>query len=134
MDAADDVRPRQHEHVAVALEIVRMRRKPLAAKVFLLQLVPLDHRPHRAVQNQDALGEQFVELIGDVHLFSNDCRSPLAISTVNGSFSRRAPTRTTVFPKPAAFIRAPSCASLKPSQRSPSLLLTQPSSCSRRSS
>jgi hypothetical protein len=113
MDAADDVRTCQHEHVAVALQVVRMRRKPFAAKVFLLQLVPLDHRPHRAVQNQDALCEQFVELLRDVHHFSSSCRSPLAINTVNGSFSRRAPTRTTVFSKPAAFMSAASCASLK---------------------
>jgi hypothetical protein len=57
VDAADDVRPRQHQHVAVALQVMRMRRKPRAAEVLLLQLVPLDHRPHRAVQDQDALCE-----------------------------------------------------------------------------
>ena len=55
VDAADDVGPRQHEHVGVALEVVRMIGEPRAAIVGLAQRVALDHRAHRAVQNQDAL-------------------------------------------------------------------------------
>ena len=58
MDRADDVGPRQHEHVAVALEVARMVREAVAAEVGLRQLVALDHRPHRAVEDQDAFGEQ----------------------------------------------------------------------------
>ena len=60
VDAADDVGPRQDEHVAVALELARMAAEPLAAEVGLRQRVALDHRAHGAVEEQDARGEQGV--------------------------------------------------------------------------
>ena len=57
MDVEDDVGPRQHEQVVVALQIARMVREALAAEIGLSELVALDHRPHRAVENQKAFGE-----------------------------------------------------------------------------
>ena len=62
VDLGDDVGPRQHEQVVVAAQIARMRREALAAEIGLGQLVALDHRPHRAVEHEDALREQRVEL------------------------------------------------------------------------
>ena len=59
MNLANDVRLREHEKVVVALQILPLPiRKALSAIVGLLQLVLLDHGPHRAVQNKDALSEQ----------------------------------------------------------------------------
>ena len=57
----DDVGTRQHEHVVVAAQVLGMRCEALAAEVFFGQLVALDHRAHRAVQHEDALGQQVFE-------------------------------------------------------------------------
>ena len=58
MDGADDVGPREDEDVAVALQVARMIGEALAAEVRFGQLVALDHRPHRAVEDEDAALEQ----------------------------------------------------------------------------
>ena len=58
VDRANDVGPRQHQEVVVALEVVRMAGEAGAAIVGLAEPVALDHRAHRAVQDQDALLEQ----------------------------------------------------------------------------
>ena len=58
VDRADDVRAREHEDVAVALQIARMCANRVAAEVRFRQLVPLDHRPHRAVEDEDPAFEQ----------------------------------------------------------------------------
>jgi hypothetical protein len=52
------------------LEVDRVVRKPLAAVVRLLQLVTLDHRPHRAVDDEDALLEKVADLLFNAH---RDC-------------------------------------------------------------
>ena len=57
MDRADDVRTREDEDVAVAAQVLRVIREALAAEVGLRQLVALDHRAHRAVEEEDALRE-----------------------------------------------------------------------------
>ncbi len=109
---ADDVGPRQHQQVVVALQVARVILEALAAEVGLGQLVPLDHRAHRAVEDEDALREQSS---------SQSCRSscmlvrafawlrairggfvPDATSTVNGSPALRAPTPTLTSRSPAA--------------------------------
>ncbi len=69
VNAADHVRPRQHEHVAVALEVVRMPGELLAAEVRLLELVALDHRAHRAVQDQEALRQGAIESFDSGHRY-----------------------------------------------------------------
>ena len=61
VDAADDVGPRQHEEVVVALEVARMGGEPLAAEIGLRQAVPLHHRPHRPVEDEDPAAEDRVE-------------------------------------------------------------------------
>ena len=59
MDAGDVVGPRQHQQIAVALEIAAdgpLKRAPRNS--FVGQLQALDHRAHGAVEDEDALGEQ----------------------------------------------------------------------------
>ena len=48
----------QGEEVAVAPEVARPVGEPLAPVVPLAQAVGLDHGPHRAVEHQDAPGEE----------------------------------------------------------------------------
>jgi hypothetical protein len=49
-----------------SLEIDVPVRETLATIIRLLQLVGLDHGAHGAIQNQDAFGEQLLELGGAV--------------------------------------------------------------------
>ena len=71
VDVADDVGPRQHQQVVVALEVAVMivqaagRR---AAEVGLAEPALLDHRAPRAVEDEDALAEEAGELGGAVGL------------------------------------------------------------------
>ena len=58
VDLAHDVRPRQHQQVVVALEILRVVLEALTPEFGLAQTVALDHRAHRAVEDQDALRQQ----------------------------------------------------------------------------
>ena len=59
VNLANDVRLREHKQVVVALEILTFPiRKALSAVVGFLQFVLLDHGAHRAVQDEDALGEK----------------------------------------------------------------------------
>ena len=66
MDGADDVGPRKDEHVAVPAEVPRVIREALAAEIGFRQLVALNHRPHRAVEDEDAALEQGAERIEHV--------------------------------------------------------------------
>ena len=66
MDGLDDLRLRQAEQVVVPLQILRPILEPLAAKPRLVQLVSLDHRPHRAVENDNALPQQALQLLRSV--------------------------------------------------------------------
>jgi hypothetical protein len=54
MDLLDDVRLRQIEDVRRALEIARMIGELRAAIRLFVQPVALDHRPHRAVEDENA--------------------------------------------------------------------------------
>ncbi len=58
VDGADDVRPREDEDVAVPAQVLRMAPEAIAAEVGLGQFVALDHRAHRAVEEEDALLER----------------------------------------------------------------------------
>ena len=51
----------EHQQIVVALEIARMRLEALAAEIGLAQPVPLDHRPHRAVEDEDPARQHAVE-------------------------------------------------------------------------
>ena len=62
VNALDDVRSRQHQQIVIALEILGVVFESLTAKVCFGRLVALHHRPHRAVQNQDALRCERLEL------------------------------------------------------------------------
>ena len=61
------VRLREDEQVVVALQILVVRLEPLAAELRLAQRVALDHRAHRAVEDEHALGENRVELLSGRH-------------------------------------------------------------------
>src|SRR5262245_66244320 len=69
MDRADDGRTGEHEQIVVALEVLRMAGEARAAEALLVQALPLDHRPHGAVENQDALGEQPIECFKRCHQY-----------------------------------------------------------------
>src|SRR5436190_11883496 len=150
MDAGNHVRPRQHQDVVVAFQILRMVLEALAAEIRLAQLVPLDHGAHRAIEYEDPFSEQTFECVDGSHeslLLFVFCYSlfviryflvfarfvPIASRTANGSFVRRAPSATLMSVKPARVSMPDRCSSLKPNQRSPSFSRTQVSSCGRRS-
>jgi hypothetical protein len=66
VDAADQVGLGQAQQVVVPPQVTGPVREPLAAVVRLLELVPLDHRPHGAVEDEQALLERGGELLGGV--------------------------------------------------------------------
>src|SRR5579864_3465701 len=116
MDLAHDFGPREHEHIVVAAEVARMVAEAVAAKVRFRQPVPLHHRPHRAIKDENPLREECVELESHVTCHRRACPvdlsppcglcgfvltrrpvagfTPDATSTVNGSPALRAPTAT----------------------------------------
>jgi hypothetical protein len=66
VDGLDDGGLRERQHVAVALQVVRMVGELRAPEVGLLQAVRLQHRAHRPVDDDDALLEQRPEARGRV--------------------------------------------------------------------
>ena len=64
MDLADDVGPGERQQVVVALQVVVVIGQQRAAEVGFVQPITLDHRTHRAVDEQDALGELLAEAVG----------------------------------------------------------------------
>ncbi|MCW0424712.1 hypothetical protein NB713_002655 [Xanthomonas sacchari] len=82
VDLGDHLRPGQQQQVVVALQIVALRRvvaagavhvpglrvvalgETLAAIVGLLQPMALDHRAHRAIDDQDPLGQGLQQRFG----------------------------------------------------------------------
>jgi hypothetical protein len=79
VDRFDDPGPRQLEQVAVAFQALRMVLEALAAVVGLAQLVALDHRPHRPVEDDDAFLQDLRQgggaRVGQA-LHALDCRKP----------------------------------------------------------
>jgi hypothetical protein len=63
MNAADHVRLRQHEDVVVPAQVTWMIGKSPAAKIRFAQPLTLDHRTHRAVQEQEALTGDALDLV-----------------------------------------------------------------------
>jgi len=63
VDALDHVGAREAKQVVVALEVVRVVGEAGAAKVDLGEAVRLDHRSHRAVEHDDARGENSPESV-----------------------------------------------------------------------
>src|SRR5262249_54974154 len=58
VDVLDGVGPREREQIVATLERARMIFKLRAAKRRLVELQRLDHRAHRAVDDEDAPGEE----------------------------------------------------------------------------
>ncbi len=65
VDLADHVGPRQDQQVVVPLHILGVILQPLAAEIRLGQRVALDHRAHRAVEEEDARRERSRSRTGD---------------------------------------------------------------------
>ncbi len=61
VDVPDHVRPRQAQQVVVPLERLRVVPERVVAVIRLRQLAGLDHRAHRAIENQDALAQRLPE-------------------------------------------------------------------------
>ncbi len=61
VDVGDDVGPGQYQQVAVALEFDRVVGKARPPVVGGVELAPLDHGAHRAVQHEDAAGDEISE-------------------------------------------------------------------------
>jgi len=71
MDLPDHIRLREAQQIVGTTQLGLPLGETLAAKVRFLQPTGLDHRPHRAIQNQDALAQQGQEGMHFVHVQSN---------------------------------------------------------------
>ena len=63
MDVGDDLRAGERENVVVAPQVAAVLAQPLAPEAALIELVPLDHRAHGAVEQHDALPEEALETL-----------------------------------------------------------------------
>ena len=67
VNLADDRRLGQRQQIVVALEIAGPVAEPFAPVVGFLQAVALDHGAHRAVQDQDAAGQEVGQFSGAIN-------------------------------------------------------------------
>ena len=97
VDAADDVRLGQDEQVVVAFDIARPILETLPAVGRFIQLVPLDHRAHRTIEVDDALGHQTAQSLGCVRLGHDGkyyaCGAGMALSARLASSQRTSDRR-----------------------------------------
>src|SRR5258705_4456181 len=88
----------------MAIELSSLVPDPIAREVRRRQPVPLYHRVHRPVEEEDAFREELVEAVGSRHAMAFRGRweafSPLPIRTANGSPALLAPTLTVTSVKP----------------------------------
>ena len=61
VDVTHKIGSRQHQQIVVAAQVDRMIGETLSAKLSLGQPEALDHRPHRAVEQQNAPRQQFAQ-------------------------------------------------------------------------
>ena len=66
MDLRDDRRRGEVEKVGIAFDVVRMRGEALAPVLLLGEPAPMDEHAPGAVEHEDSLGEEFLELWADV--------------------------------------------------------------------
>ena len=62
MNRPNHIRASETQKVVISLQIARMVGIQLPAEIFLLQLVPLNHRPHRPVHHHNPLPQRFLKL------------------------------------------------------------------------
>src|SRR3990172_5903207 len=62
MNGANDLRLRQDQQIVVPLKVRFPILEALTAIVRFAQVIPLNHRGHGAVEQEDACGQQLVEL------------------------------------------------------------------------
>ena len=58
MDGGDRRRLRQAEQIAVAAQVARMVAEAFAAEVRFAEPIRLEHRPHRAVEDEDPVAQE----------------------------------------------------------------------------
>ena len=63
VDLRDDLRRRQVEEVGIALDVVRVRREPLAAVLLLGELAAMDEHAPGPVEHEDPLGEKLLRVV-----------------------------------------------------------------------
>ena len=69
MDILDDIGTRQVQQIVISLEVLASPiAEALSPKIRLRQLPLLDHRPHRAVNDRDAVLQQAFQLADSVRL------------------------------------------------------------------
>ncbi len=61
MDGGHHVGPGEHQQIVVAPQIVGMPGESIAAKIRFGQLVALDHRPHRTIEDEDPLRQESMQ-------------------------------------------------------------------------
>src|SRR6185437_4644976 len=89
VDLFNDVGPGQVQDVVAPQERVGMIAKPVAAKIILLEVVPHEHRAHRAVEDHDSLREDSLETCPRIaHIDHPECRP----WTASAAVSSRMPT------------------------------------------
>ena len=76
VDRCDRVRAGQNQQIVVAPHVARVRRETVAAEVGLRQPQLLDHRAHRAVENQDAFPKEPVQHRLIRHLLTFEGQKP----------------------------------------------------------
>ena len=67
MNRGDDARLCEHQHVAVALEILAVLGEAFPSEVGFSERVALDHRAHRSIENEDAACQLIVNRRGCGH-------------------------------------------------------------------
>src|SRR5262249_46046702 len=127
VDVADDPRPGQDQVLVAALQL-----RP--AEVRCLEILPLDERAHRAVEDEDPRGQRLAKLLdpllgGGAHRFSPEMRN-----TRKGELACRGWTSRVKRSKPARASVRSRTSGAKPRCRWPSRSRTQLSSCGSSSS
>ena len=93
VDFAHHIRPRQLQQVVVAFEISGVVGEALATKIGFAELVALDHRAHRAVDDHDALLQQRGQLRSSGVGTGSDKRSRHHAANCRSRTSRYRPVR-----------------------------------------
>lgn len=66
MDATNRLPLREREDVDVVFKVFIVIAKTLPAKAGFIEAEGVDHRAHRAIENEDSLGEQITEQVATI--------------------------------------------------------------------
>ena len=91
MDLLDHLGLAERHDLGAVSEELGVIAEPLAAIILLRRLVRVDHRPHRAVEDHDPLGEDLLKAISRIGHWTS--RHP-DIKTEKEIISKRSPIRS----------------------------------------